>query len=461
MATAGDHAVPNTVIAEQWLRAFPTDLAEADTHRNEMAFWMYSSGSTGRPKGIVHLRHDMAYTRSRVRAQRAEAQSRATSASRCRKIFFAYGFRQLHHLSVLGRRRDAAAAGPAKAGGDFRGDRAVSPRRVFGLPTLYTSLDQGRRCGGNGFLRRCAWRCPPPRCCRPSVFNAWKTLTGLEIVEGLGSTEVLHIYLSNRPDKKKARRRGPSRARLRDRAQGQGRPRGRRQRGRHHVGARRFQSTPLYWNRPTSQRRPSARADGSTPATALCATATAFISSAAAPTISIKISGQWVYPLEVELCLAEHPTVRECAVFAAELPDRRMTLKAVVVMERAARSMQADATRMLQDFRQGQAAALQISARGKIHRRVAEDRHRQDRPPGGVEDVDSLARFSSHRLPLAVRVGQCVWLPAICAAENDTRRLDDGSRIGLALAATPRKTDEVRLYSRQPRPAIEPRARSP
>jgi acetyl-CoA synthetase len=44
------------------------------------------------------------------------------------------------------------------------------------------------------------------------------------------------------------------------------------------------------------------------------------------------VSGQWVYPLEVELCLADHPSVRECAVFAVELPDRRTTLKAVVVM---------------------------------------------------------------------------------------------------------------------------------
>src|SRR5438045_5843897 len=59
---AADHAVPNTVLAECWLGNFPADLAEADTDRNEMAFWMYSSGSTGRPKGIVHLQHDMAYT---------------------------------------------------------------------------------------------------------------------------------------------------------------------------------------------------------------------------------------------------------------------------------------------------------------------------------------------------------------------------------------------------------------
>ncbi|MEO8319391.1 MAG: benzoate-CoA ligase family protein, partial [Bradyrhizobium sp.] len=63
----------------------------------------------------------------------------------------------------------------------------------------------------------------------------------------------------------------------------------------------------------------------------------------------IKISGQWVYPLEVELCLAEHPDVRECAVYAAELPDRRMTLKAVVVMNSGGFDTD-DATRRLQDY---------------------------------------------------------------------------------------------------------------
>jgi acyl-coenzyme A synthetase/AMP-(fatty) acid ligase len=64
----GDHAVPNAIVAEPWLQGFPADLAEADTNRNEMAFWMYSSGSTGRPKGIVHLQHDMAYSEARSRA---------------------------------------------------------------------------------------------------------------------------------------------------------------------------------------------------------------------------------------------------------------------------------------------------------------------------------------------------------------------------------------------------------
>src|SRR5580704_9769721 len=57
----GEHAAPRAVVAAHWLPQFSRGLAQADTHRNEMAFWMYSSGSTGRPKGIVHLQHDMAY----------------------------------------------------------------------------------------------------------------------------------------------------------------------------------------------------------------------------------------------------------------------------------------------------------------------------------------------------------------------------------------------------------------
>ena len=62
----------------------------------------------------------------------------------------------------------------------------------------------------------------------------------------------------------------------------------------------------------------------------------------------VKISGQWVHPLEVQLCLAEHPLVRECAVLAVELPDRRMMLKAFVVLNTGAFDA-TKATILLQD----------------------------------------------------------------------------------------------------------------
>jgi acetyl-CoA synthetase len=180
------------------------------------------------------------------------------------------------------------------------------------------------------------------------VFNGWKTLTGLEIVEGLGSTEVLHIYLSNRPEQKKlgaAGLRVPGyEIALKD---SDGREVADNEEG--ILWVRGDSSTPLYWNRPDKSAE-TIRDEG------WIYTGDRFVRDTdgfhffrGRADDLIKISGQWVYPLEVELCLAEHPEVRECAVFAAELPDRRMTLKAVVVMNRS--SFEAtDATKMLQDF---------------------------------------------------------------------------------------------------------------
>ena len=89
--SAGDHAVPNAIAAEQWLPGFPADLAETSTDRNEMAFWMYSSGSTGRPKGIVHLQHDMAYSEAAF-ARNVLKLGPGDICFSVPKIFFAYGF---------------------------------------------------------------------------------------------------------------------------------------------------------------------------------------------------------------------------------------------------------------------------------------------------------------------------------------------------------------------------------
>ena len=63
----------------------------------------------------------------------------------------------------------------------------------------------------------------------------------------------------------------------------------------------------------------------------------------------IKVSGQWVWPLEVERCLNEHGAVQECAVHALELPDKRMSLRAVVAL-RAGAHPDDEMTRALQDF---------------------------------------------------------------------------------------------------------------
>jgi acyl-coenzyme A synthetase/AMP-(fatty) acid ligase len=221
------------------------------------------------------------------------------------------------------------------------------PTVFFGLPTLYTSLTKADGAAATDFssLRMSM---SAAEVLSSEVFNGWKALTGLEIVEGLGSTEALHIYLSNRADRKKlgaAGLRVPGyEILLRDK---DGREVGDNEEG--ILWVRGDSNTPLYWNRP--DRSAETIRDGGWIYTGdrFVRDSDGFHFFRGRADDLIKISGQWVYPLEVELCLAEHPDIRECAVFAVELSDRRMTLKAAVVMNSPAFDA-VEATKRLQNY---------------------------------------------------------------------------------------------------------------
>jgi benzoate-CoA ligase family protein len=343
---ASNHAVPNTVVAENWLQDFPTELAEADTHRNEMAFWMYSSGSTGRPKGIVHLQHDMAYSEAAFARHVLKLKPDDICFS-VPKIFFAYGFGNSITFPFTVGAATLLLPGQPKPAAIFEAIARFRPSVFFGLPTLYTSLTKADGAAATDFssLRMAL---SAAEVLSAEVFNGWKTLTGLEIVEGLGSTEALHIYLSNLPNKTKlgaAGLRVPGyEIALRDKG---GREVGDNEEG--IMWVRGDSNTPLYWNRPDKSAETIRDAGWIYTGDRFVRDSDGFHFFRGRADDLVKISGQWVYPLEVELCLAEHPEVRECAVFAAELPDRRMTLKAVVVMNSRAFD-ERDVTKMLQDF---------------------------------------------------------------------------------------------------------------
>ena len=345
----GGHAVERGISAEQWLRSFSTDLAEADTHRNEMAFWMYSSGSTGRPKGIVHLQHDMAY----CDASFAKHVLKLAPGDICfsvPKIFFAYGFGNSITFPFMAGATTLLLQGQPKPDTIFATIEGFRPTVFFGLPTLYTALTKAERAAATDFssLRLSM---SAAEVLSAEVFNSWKTLTGLEIVEGLGSTEALHIYLSNRAESKKlgsAGLRVPGyEVELKDK---DGRTVGDNEEG--ILWVRGDSNTPLYWNRPDKTAETVREGGWIYTGDRFVRDGDGFYFFRGRADDLIKISGQWVYPLEVELCLAEHPQVRECAVFAVELPDRRMTLKAVVVMNSSMYDAD-DATKMLQDFVKG------------------------------------------------------------------------------------------------------------
>src|SRR3954454_8071012 len=342
----GDHAVPEALVAASWLTQFSAELAEADTHRNEMAFWMYSSGSTGRPKGIVHLQHDMAYSDAAFARNVLKLKPDDICFS-VTKMFFAYGFGNSITFPFCAGAATLLLPGQPKPATIFKAIGRYRPSVFFGLPTLYTSLTKADGAAAADFssLRMAL---SAAEVLSADVLNGWKKLTGIEIVEGLGSTEVLHIYLSNRPENKKpgaAGLRVPGyEIQLKDK---DGRAVGDSEEG--ILWVRGDSNTPLYWNR--ADKTAETIRDGGWIYTGdrFVRDSDGFYFFRGRADDLIKISGQWVYPLEVELCLAEHPEVRECAVFAAELPDRRMTLKAVVVMNSGGFDS-TEAAKMLQDY---------------------------------------------------------------------------------------------------------------
>src|SRR6266436_3635467 len=343
---AENHAAPNGIAAEPWLQAFPTALAEADTHRNEMAFWMYSSGSTGRPKGIVHLQHDMAYSDLAFARNVLKLKPDDICFS-VPKIFFAYGFGNSITFPFSAGASTLLLPGQPKPAAIFAAIERFRPSVFFGLPTLYTSLTKADGAAATDFssLRMAV---SAAEVLSAEVFNGWKALTGLDIIEGLGSTEVLHIYLCNRAEQKKlgaAGLRVPGyEIALKD---SDGREVGDNEEG--ILWVRGDSNTPLYWNRPDKSAETIREGGWIYTGDRFVRDADGFHFFRGRADDLVKISGQWVYPLEVELCLADHPDVRECAVFATELPDRRMTLKAVVVMNNRGFD-EAVATRKLQDF---------------------------------------------------------------------------------------------------------------
>jgi acetyl-CoA synthetase len=326
----GSSSVPSvsqTVCFDSEAAGLPGELAEATTGRDDMAFWMYSSGSTGRPKGIVHLQHDMLYSQMSYARHVLKLKPEDVCFS-VPKIFFAYGFGNSLTFPFSVGASSVLFEGRPDTLAILNVIERFRPTVFFGVPTVYTTLANAPEAqqADLSSLRLCI---SAAEVLAADVFNVWKTLSGLEIVEGLGSTEVLHIYLSNTEEDKRigaAGRRVPGyEIKLTDLE-------GKEIEGEEEgvLWVRGQSNAPSYWNRP-DKTADTMRGDWIYTGDRFSRDQDGFYYFRGRADDLIKVSGQWVYPLEVELCLADHTGVLEVCVFGLELPDRRMTLKACVV----------------------------------------------------------------------------------------------------------------------------------
>jgi len=178
-------------------------LEAADTGRDDAAFWLYSSGTTGFPKGTIHLHHDMLVEADQYAQQTIGLKESDVSFS-VAKLFFAYGLGNglFFPLRVGG----TTVLLPERPTPDkvFEVLDTYRPTVFYSVPTsfaqlLHTAEKQGRT--DLGRVRMCVSAGEPlPK----PIFEKWRDRFGVEILDGIGSTEILHIFISNRPGRAKA-----------------------------------------------------------------------------------------------------------------------------------------------------------------------------------------------------------------------------------------------------------------
>ncbi|VIO67691.1 benzoate-CoA ligase family protein [Bradyrhizobium ivorense] len=303
--------------------------ATAPTHADEPAFWLYSSGSTGMPKGVRHLHSNMAATAETYAKQVLGIREDDVGLSAA-KLFFAYGLgNALTFPMSVGATTVLNAERPTPAV-MFALINKYHPSIFFGVPTLFAAMlnDEAMKGqGGGNRLRVCT---SAGEALPESVGNAWKARFGVDILDGVGSTELLHIFLSNAPGDIKYGSSGRPvpgyNVRLvnelgADVADGE-------------VGELLVDAPSAgesYWNQRAKSRATFEGAWTRTGDKYIRDSDGRYTFCGRADDM-FKVSGIWVSPFEVESALITHPAVLEAAVVPEADPEGLLKPKAYVVL---------------------------------------------------------------------------------------------------------------------------------
>lgn len=313
-----------------WTDAASPELVPEMTGKDDACFWLYSSGTTAFPKGAVHLQHDMIVA--------ADLYARGILAinehDRCfsvAKLFFAYGLGNgLYFPFRVGASTILYPDKPDRASvlGIMQ---AYRPTLFFSVPSGYAGMLSGDDAAGPqdaGSLRHCV---SAGEALPKALYERWKDRYGVEILDGIGSTEILHIFISNRPGRVKPGSIGEVvpgyEAKIVDEQ--------RREVPTGTVGdllIKGDSTCPCYWNKHEAT-KDTIEGHWIHTGDKCLRDADGYFWYQGRSDDMLKVGGIWVSPVEVESILMQHPAVLESAVVGVADADGLIKPKAFVVLK--------------------------------------------------------------------------------------------------------------------------------
>lgn len=307
----------------------PTELETANTCTDDAAFWLYSSGTTGFPKGAVHLHHDMAFAAEHYAKGVLQITEKDITYS-VAKLFFAYGLGNGLYFSFYVGASTVLSPDRPLPEHVYATIEKYKPTLFFGVPSSYTAMlqmDVSQKEYDLSSIRHCASAGEPlPKV----IFERWLKKWNLEILDGIGSTEILHIFISNLPGEVKPGSTGKIvpgyKAKIVDQ-DGNPAPRG-------EIGNLMIKGHSIaayYWNKHEKTME-TFIGEWIDTGDKYFQDEEEFYWYVGRGDDMIKAGGIWVSPVEVEYCLMEHPAVSESGVIGNADIDGLIKPKAFVVL---------------------------------------------------------------------------------------------------------------------------------
>lgn len=363
-------------------------LEPAETSKDDMAFWLYSSGTTGFPKGAIHLHHDMLVAADLYALETLGLRESDTSFSVAR-LFFAYGLGNGLYFSLRAGATTILLSDRPTPEKIFETIDRYQPTVFYSVPTSYAATlhmaeKEGR--ASLGRVRMCVSAGEPlPK----HLYEKWLERFGVEIIDGIGSTEILHIFISNRPGQVRPGSTGQVvpgyEAKILD---DDGRELGPREVGTLYIKGDSIASG--YWNKHEVTKNTFCGQWINTHDKFLV-DEDGYFWYAGRTDDMMKVSGQAVWPSEIEALLQQHAAVLESGVVGMADPDGLIKPIAYVVLKDGAAATPEMARELQQFVRQRTAPhkypraivfieSLPKTATGKIQRFKLRDLAAADTP---------------------------------------------------------------------------------